>query len=468
MPTPPERTDSGLPSRSVARRRGNDRGERKMRRSRPWIAALTSLLFLLAVAAGPLYGSVLAQEPVELRVWDQFTEGDASPVVDAVYQAFMEANPNVTITREAVSSDQMRQTVNTAIASGTGPDVILYDAGPGYAGVLAEAGLLLPLDDYAAQYGWADRVAAPAIEATTFNGALIGMPLTTDLIGMYYNKTLLDQEGLSVPETLDELVAFCGAAVEKGYVPIAFGNNPGWEAFHQFSMTSNQMLGPDAMRALLFENQGSWDTPEIAQAIEAYFVTLRDAGCFADDPNAIGYDDGNALFFSGQALLHTTGSWLVGDIVGQMPDTEVGFVPFPEIAGGQGRVWISGVGSAWFIPNSTQHPDEAAAFVDYMYSQDALNRWIGENRFFVPVEVDVEGLSLDPLTASVLETLRSAGGEGVQFGYNVDVVAPPSFNDMMQNGFQAVLAGDKTPEQQAADLQAAWEEGMAAAATPTS
>jgi hypothetical protein len=38
----------------------------------------------------------------------------------------------------------------------------------------------------------------------------------------------------------------------------------------------------------------------------------------------------------------------------------------------------------------------------------------------------------------------------------------------MQNGFQAILAGDKTPEQEAADLQAAWEEGMgAAAATPT-
>ena len=29
-----------------------------------------------------------------------------------------------------------------------------------------------------------------------------------------------------------------------------------------------------------------------------------------------------------------------------MPDYEVGFVPFPEIAGGKGRVWISGVGSA--------------------------------------------------------------------------------------------------------------------------
>jgi hypothetical protein len=39
----------------------------------------------------------------------------------------------------------------------------------------------------------------------------------------------------------------------------------------------------------------------------------------------------------------------------------------------------------------------------------------------------------------------------------------------MLNGFQAMLNGDKTAEQQAADLQAAWEEGVPAAdATPVS
>ncbi len=30
----------------------------------------------------------------------------------------------------------------------------------------------------------------------------------------------------------------------------------------------------------------------------------------------------------------------------------------------------------------------------------------------------------------------------------------------MLNGFQAMLVGDKTAEQQAADLEAAWDEGM--------
>src|SRR6185312_15172752 len=95
-----------------------------------------------------------AQDKIELRVWDQFTQPTESDNAEAIYQAFMDANPNITITREAFETNQMRDVVNTAIASGTGPDVIFYDAGPGYAGVLAKAGLLKPLTDYDAQYGW--------------------------------------------------------------------------------------------------------------------------------------------------------------------------------------------------------------------------------------------------------------------------------------------------------------------------
>lgn len=434
---------------------------------RPWVLSFVTLLFMIGLTVGPLLGNARAQEPVELRVWDQFTVPEESDVADAIYAGFMEANPNITIVREAFQTAQMRDTVNTAISSGSGPDVIFYDAGPGYAGVLAEAGFLLPLDDYAAEYGWDESVSPPSKEATTIDGVFYGMPLQTDLIGMFYNKTLLDQEGLAVPTTVDELVAFCGAATEKGYIPIAFSNNPGWAAFHTFSMTSNQMIGPEAMRALLLENEGRWDTPEITKAIETYFVTLRDAGCFPDDVNAIPYDDGSALFYSGQALLHTAGSWLTGDIETNMPDSDIQFVPFPIIEEGKEPTWVSGVGSAFYINAATQHPEEAAMLVDYLFSQEAVEQWVGGSKYFVPVDFDASAIELGPLSSQIVDVLQGAATSGEQFGYNVDVLAPPSYNDMMQNGFQAVIAGDKTPEQQAADLQAAWEEGMSGdAATP--
>ncbi len=442
-----------------------------MPRSRPWLAALSMLALLFGLTAGPLLhvSDARAQdEPVELRIWDQFTTPSATENAEAIYAAFMEKNPNITVVREVFQTQQMQEVANTALASGTGPDVIFYDAGPGFAGVLAEAGLLVPLDDYAEQYGWKERVAAPAVEAATLNGVFYGMPMQIDLIGMFSNQTLISEAGLEVPTTLDELVAFCGAATEAGYIPVAFADQPGWPAFHQFSMTSNQMIGPEAMRALLFENQGSWNTPEIVTAIEAFFVTLRDAGCFPEDSVAITYEDGNSLFVNGEALLHTTGSWQIGQWEDEMPDYEVGFAPFPEIPGGVGPVWISGVGSAWFITSSAENPDAAASFIDFLFSQEAAETWIGGSRYFVPVDVDLSNIELTPLYQQVFETLQNAEEEETQFGYNVDVLAPPEFNETMLSGFQAMLVSDKTAEQQAADLQAAWEEGMGAAeATPS-
>jgi raffinose/stachyose/melibiose transport system substrate-binding protein len=262
------------------------------------------------------------------------------------------------------------------------------------------------------------------------------------------------------------LVTFCQQASEKGYIPFAFGNLDGWPAFHQFSMMVNQMLGPEAMRALLTEGDGRWDSPEVVTAIQRYFVDLRDAGCFSEDANALNYDDGNSLFFSGQALMHPTGSWLVNDIVTNMPDYDVQFMPFPQLSEGTGRLWVSGVGSAYYITSTTQNADAAAQFLDYLFSPEVVARWVTEAQFFVPVEFDASALTVTALFGSILGEVQAASEQGTLFGSNVDVLAPPQFNEAMVSGFQGIIAGDKTPEELAAELQAAWDEGTEFEATP--
>ena len=418
--------------------------------------ALVTLLMLIGIGRNAGHAQ---DEEIELRVWDQFT-GSNSAAIDAIYQSFTESNPNITITREAVNGDQMRDTINTAISSGTGPDVINYDAGPGYAGVLVEAGLLVPLDDLVERAGLRERVAPYALQGTTLDGVTYGLPTTVDLLGIYSNNTLLAEAGLTMPETMADLVTFCGAAAEAGYVPMALSANPGWQTFHQFSMVVNALLGPAGVGQILFENRGSWNTPEVVAAIDTYFVQLRDAGCFSDDVTALTYDDAAALFYSGQALLLPTGSWLIPDIESNMPDADVGFSPFPQIDGSLCRCWVSGVGSAYFISAQSEQQEAAAMLLEYLYAPETVTRWIDEANLFMPVQVDLATIEVSPLSQSILETLQSGIAGETEFGYNVDVLAPQTFNDMMLNGFPAILNGDKTPEEQAAELQAAWEDGM--------
>ncbi len=435
-----------------------------MSRARYAYLPLLLVLALVGMTIGPVRGA--AQEPVELLVWDQFTDPTESATADAIYAAFSEVNPNVTVRREAIQTEQMRQTVRTALSSGTGPDIIFYDAGPGYLGVLADADLISSLEPFAAQYGWDERIAEAAREGSSRNGELHGLPLQVDLIGVYANMTLLNQEGLTVPTTIEETLQFCQDASAKGYIPFNFFNQEGWPAFHQIAMTANNMIGPEAMEALLFENEGRWDSPEMIAAIDAFFVQMRDAGCFSPDVNGVGYDDGNIVFYGGQSLLYPTGNWMITEITENMPDFELDFVPFPALDGGAGRFFDTGVGSAFMLSAASPHQEEAGQFLDYLFSPEVVQRWVDEANYVIPAAFDIDALDVTPLQRDVLETLsRSIAGEE-ELGLNIDVLAPPAFNDVMLNGFQAMLAGNKTAEQQAADMQAAWDAGIAASATP--
>ncbi len=242
-------------------------------------------------------------------------------------------------------------------------------------------------------------------------------------------------------------------------MPMAFSNNPGWQAFHSFSMTANSMIGPDAMGDLLLNHKGGWDTPEMVTAIRSFFVDLRDAGCFTKDVNALSYDDASALFYTGKALLNPTGSWLANRIEANVTSDEIGFSVFPAPPGAKGAYWDSGIGSAWVISAKSAHQAAAAQFLDYLISPEAAVLWVGKASYFLPVQVDTANLQLAPLFKSILETLGSAAAGEISLGYNIDVLAPAAFNEAMQTGFQAVIAGDKSPEQQAADLQTAWQQG---------
>ena len=68
--------------------------------------------------------------------------------MDKIVADFNAAHPNIEVTRESYQIPKpCSDVLKTALGSGTGPDIFYYNLGPGFAGVLAKAGLLMPLDD---------------------------------------------------------------------------------------------------------------------------------------------------------------------------------------------------------------------------------------------------------------------------------------------------------------------------------
>lgn len=63
------------------------------------------------------------------------------------------------------------------------------------------------------------RYTLDALESMKINGKLFQVPLTSDIMGIFYNKTLFEQKGWSIPADLDEFYALCETISAEGIRP---------------------------------------------------------------------------------------------------------------------------------------------------------------------------------------------------------------------------------------------------------
>ncbi|MDQ3590698.1 MAG: ABC transporter substrate-binding protein [Actinomycetota bacterium] len=386
------------------------------------------------------------------------TTADERELIEIQVNRFQEQHPKYTLEREAIDNDSLRQVIKTRLQSDEPPDVFSYDTGPGFGGVLAEAGLLLPLEDAYKQNGW--DIYEWAKQRATYNGKVYGVPVQVEEIVVYYNKDLVTEE----PQTVGELSQIADELKGRGKIPFAFGDQEQWPAGHIFSIGVSNVLGREGLDNILY-GDGRWDIPEVVDVVDLLFRDFVESGYYPDGVNALTYDDTNALFYSGQAAMCPTGTWLVSTIVDSVRDFEVGFFPFPAIDG-SGISPPAGVGGGLFVANNAKNPKGGITFIDYLL-EDSTERLAMEKFNIIPAHpVDTQGLNVPGLFKEVLDDLSKSTEAGA-FGYNIDVLTPQNFNDVMFTGFQEVLNGSRSAAEQVQALQAAWDEAKKKGDVPT-
>jgi raffinose/stachyose/melibiose transport system substrate-binding protein len=386
------------------------------------------------------------------------TTAQEKALIEIQVDRFQEQYPKYTLEREAVPTEDQRAVIQTRLQSENPPDVFSYDTGPGFGGVLADAGLLRSLEDAYKQKGW--DIYDWAKQRATYNGTVYGVPVQVEEIVVYYNKDLVPEP----PQTVDELRQIADELKGQDIIPFSFGDQEQWPAGHMFSIGASNVLGREGLDNI-FYGDGRWDTPEVVAAIDLIFRDFVENGYYPEGVNAITYDDANNLFYSGQAAMNPTGTWLVSTIVESVQDFEVSFFPFPSIDGSS----ISppaGVGAGLFVAKNAKNPEGGITFIDYLL-QDDTERLAMEKFNTIPAHpVNTEGLQVPELFKQVLEDLAKEG-QTKAFGYNIDVLAPQNFNDVMFTGFQEVLNGSRSAEEQATALQEAWEKAKQQGNIPT-
>jgi raffinose/stachyose/melibiose transport system substrate-binding protein len=370
---------------------------------------------------------------------------------------FEEQHPNIDLQREALQPDEVRREIQSRLRSEEPPDVFAYDTGPGFGGVLADAGLLRPLDNAYKEHGW--DIFDWAKQQATYDGTVYGVPDQVEEIIVFYNKDLVPE----VPHTVEELRQISDELKGRGKIPLAFGNREQYPASHMFSIATSNVLGREGLDSILY-GDGRWDTSQVVEAIELMFRDFVESGYYSKHPNALTYDGANASFYSGEAAMNPTGTWLVPEIVQAVQEFEVGFFPFPSIEG-SGMSPPAGVGTGWFVAKDAENPQEAITFIDYLLQDDTARLTIEKLNMIPAHPVNTEGLEVPELFKQVLDDL-SEFPQAEAFGYNIDVLAPQNFNEVMYTGFREVINGLRSPAEQAGALQHAWAEAKEAGKTP--
>jgi len=409
-------------------------------------------------------GSLGGNKVVKFQTIAEETSMQERAAVEIQVDRFEDQYPKYALEREVILPDEASTVSNTnkemqtTLQSEDPPDVFSYDTGPGFGGVLAEAGLLHPLEDAYKNNGW--DIYEWAKQRATYNGTVYGVPDQVEEIVVYYNKNLVPQ----VPKTVDELRQIANELRGRGIIPFAFGDQEQWPAGHMFSIGVSNVLGREGLENILYAD-GRWDTPEVVTAIDLMFRDFVQSGYYPEGLNALSYDEANALFYSGEAAMNPTGTWLVSEIVQTVQDFEVGFFPFPSIQG-SGISPAAGLGSGLFVAKKASNPKGAIEFIDFLL-EESTARLIIEKLNVIPAQpVNPKGLEVPELFKEVLEDL-SESPQAKSFGYNIDGLAPQSFNEVMYNGFRGVISGVRSPEEQAGALQRAWAEAKRAGKTPT-
>src|SRR5215213_8883358 len=368
-------------------------------------------------------------------------------VSEEIIARFEEQYPNIDVQREAMPTEEMRRVIKTRLQSEDPPDVFTYDTGPGFGGVLADAGLLYPLEDAYKENDW--DIYDWAKQRATYDGKVYGVPDQVEELVVYYNKDLVP----AAPKTVEELREIADELKGQGKIPFAFGDQEQWPAGHLFSIGVSNVLGREGLDDILYAN-GRWDIPEVEEAINLLFREFVESGYYPEELSSLSSDGANALFYTGEAAMNPTGTWLVPEIVQTVQDFEVGFFPFPSIEG-SGISPPAGLGSGLFVAKEVSTIQGAIDFIDYLL-EDSTARLAIEKLNVIPAQpVDSQGLEVPELFKEVLEDL-SASPEARSFGYNLDVLAPQNFNEVMFTGFQEVLDGTRSPAEHSAALQDAW------------
>lgn len=317
---------------------------------------------------------------------------------------------------------------------------------------LASQGLLMDLDEYAAAFGW-DQWPSSQLEQLRVDsdgrrgdGPLYGMGLNFSMTGVFYNKTLAEQIGMTEPPaTLEEFDGYLQAAKDAGLTPVAQfnGGATGGLAFPLQALMASYGPPSDINSWIYLQDGATIDTDTNVQAAE-HLASWIDAGYFADDINSLDYSQMMSRFIGGESVFIFNGDWESGNLDSQMPG-EAGFFLMPPLEEG-GQLGAMSAPLTYGISANAGNPDCAAFFLDWVATDETartITVEVGGSHPMGPVDAFMPEIDPDSVTAQTLAAGATVGENNGSMDFIANATGEIYAKSWTPN-LQKMVAGEQT------------------------
>jgi len=288
---------------------------------------------------------------VSLSFWNGFTGGDG-PYMQKLVDQFNSEEKNIDVSMNTEEWETYYQKVPAAVQSGKGPDlgIMHIDQLP----TNAARGVILALDDVASALKLKESDFVPVVwTAGLYNGKRYGIPLDIHPLGLFYNKSVMEEAGLNPddpPQTRDDYMAALEQMKSKGIEgswisPFLFTGGLTFQALlYQFG---GQLYNDEATKATFNSDAGISALTWMVDVVENGY-----------SPKDVAQDAELTAFQNGDNAFMWNGIWNINPL-DEIGDLEWGAAPLPQI-GSQKGAWA---GSHNFVitNKSGQDPNKVAA-----------------------------------------------------------------------------------------------------------
>ncbi len=401
-----------------------------------------------------------AQKPTVVTLWSW---SPLSSTMTQMVKAIEKRHPNIEIKASIEPHTAYFTALKAGKASGTLPDLIGLSPG---AVTQEYRTSLQPLNKVASQFwgsNWKSNF-GPAIIQQARLGNPSGdnnyymLPEESEVINIWYNRTIFDKLHLTPPKTLPEMISDAHALSAAGYIPFYQGAATGLFDTWVYMQLAAQTDRSGLMAADV--GQTTWTQPGMVKAAEVWQTLFTQhvfqAGALGD----LQYPTGANLFAAGRVGMMSLGSWWLQEtkLPGPLPkgiDNMSGFGKFffpAVISGGKPTPPLGGIDVGWGLTkNAASSPAVEKAsetvlkdLISGPGEQMALNTFNDLPAF----------LSMKPTVSMTphMKGLFDAYMAELPHAYNHQI-GNPVIETALDSNLQALGAAKETPQQAMANVQ---------------